>query len=142
MRVAVASQGDNLDAQMDPRFGRCAYFVIVDTDTWEFEAFENAAGQQASGAGVAAAQMIGDSGVEAVVAGNYGPNSTQVLQAGGIRMLQAAGMTVRQAAEAAANGQLNEVAGATVADKAGLSGGNPGLGGGGGMGGGLAHGHA
>ena len=53
MKVAVASQGDNLEAQMDSRFGRCAYFVVVDTDTMEFEAFENTAAQQSGGAGSA-----------------------------------------------------------------------------------------
>ncbi len=147
MKVVVASQGDSLDSQMDPRFGRCAYFVLVDTDTMEFEAIENTAAQQSSGAGSAAAQMVGETDAEAVVAANYGPNSTQVLQAGGIAMLQAAGMTVEQAAQAAANGQLAPVSQATVADKAGMktgggntdqSGGQPG--GGMGMGGGMGQG--
>ncbi len=135
MKVAVASQGDNLDAQMDSRFGRCAYFVVVDTDTMEFEAIENTAAQQSSGAGSAAAQMVGETSAEAIVGTNYGPNAAQALQAGGIIMLQAAGMTVAQAAQAAASGQLTPVAQATVADKAGISGGQPG--GGVGMGGGM-----
>lgn len=125
MKVAIAAQGDSLQSPMDPRFGRCAYFVIVDTDTMQYEAIENSAAQQGSGAGIAAAQLVADQGVEAVVAGNFGPNSTQVLQAAGIRMLQAAGMTVAQAAAAAAANQLVELSSASVGPKAGMAGGDP-----------------
>jgi predicted Fe-Mo cluster-binding NifX family protein len=122
MKIAVSSSADSLDAQMDPRFGRCAYFVVVDTDTWQFEALENAGPQMGSGAGIAAAQMIGDSGAEGVVAGNFGPNAAQALQAGGIRIFQASDLTVREAAQAAASGQLPEVGGATTAAHTGTSG--------------------
>lgn len=133
MRIAVASSGTDLQAPMDPRFGRCAYFVIVDTDTMEFEVIENPGPQMGSGAGIQAAQLVADAGAEGVVAGNFGPNSAQVLQAGGIRMFQAAGMSVGEAAQAAASGQLPEVSNATVAGHAGM-GGPQGPGAGGGMG--------
>lgn len=121
MRVAVAASGPDLDAPMDPRFGRCAYFVIVNTDDMSFEAVENPGPQMGSGAGIAAAQLVADAGAEAVVAGNFGPKATQALQAGGIRTFQAAGMAVGEAAQAAAAGQLPEVTGPTVADKAGMN---------------------
>lgn len=122
MKVAVASSAGNLDAQMDPRFGRCAYFVVVDTDSMEFEAIENPGPQMGSGAGISAAQIVGDSGADAVVAGNFGPNAAQALQAGGIRMFQASGMSVREAAQAAAAGQLPESGGATTAAHTGMGG--------------------
>jgi predicted Fe-Mo cluster-binding NifX family protein len=150
MMVAVASSEDNLDAQMDPRFGRCAYIVVVDTDTMQFEAMENPGPAMGSGAGTSAAQIVGDSGAEAVVAGNFGPNAALALNAGGVTMLQASGMTVREAAEAAAGGELSEVAQATTGAKSGMSGqgagpqqgrqmpgGGMGQGGGGGMGRGM-----
>lgn len=140
MKVAVASSGAELDAPMDPRFGRCPWFVIVDTDSMEFEAVENPGPQMGSGAGIQAAQLVGDAGADAVVAGNYGPNAAQALQAGGIRMFQGAGMTVRQAAQAAAAGQLQEIADATVDSKTGMGAGpgmGAGMGPGGGMGGGM-----
>ncbi len=41
MKIAVTSQGDTLDSQLDPRFGRAAFFIVVDTETLEFEAFDN-----------------------------------------------------------------------------------------------------
>ena len=142
MKVAVTSSGDNLDAQMDPRFGRCAYFVIVDTDSMDFEVVENPGPQMGSGAGTAASQIVGDSGAEAVVSGNYGPNAAMALGAGGILTFQGSAMTVREAAEAAASGQLPEVGGATTAAHTGTMGQGgrgaaPGMPQGGGMGGGM-----
>ncbi len=140
MILAVASSGEGLDAQMDPRFGRCAYFVIVDTDTMQAETVPNPGTQMGSGAAVQAAQTIADSAVDGVVAGNYGPNASQALAAGGIRMFQASGMTVRQAVEAAVAGRLNEASGATAQAKSGMGGQQMpggGMGGGAGMGRGM-----
>ena len=66
MRVAVSASGPTLDSQVDPRFGRCAYFVVVDTGTMAAEAIENASVAAAQGAGIATAQMIAGKGVAAV----------------------------------------------------------------------------
>ena len=147
MKVAVASSGGNLDAQMDPRFGRCGYIVVVDTDTMQFEAIENPGPAMGSGAGTSAAQIVGDTGAETVVAGNLGPNAALALNAGGVTMLQASGMTVAEAAQAAAAGELPEVADATTGAKSGIGGGGAGAqqgdqmpGGGRGMGGGMGQG--
>jgi len=134
MRIAVSASEGSIDAAMDPRFGRCAYFVIVDSETMEFEAVENTAAQTGSGAGIQAAQLVGNSGAEAVVAGNYGPNSYGALSAAGISLYQFAGGTVRQAVEALINGQLQQVGDATVTSKFGMGGA---VGGGGGMGAGM-----
>ena len=57
MRVAISSQGDDLDSGVDPRFGRASRFLLVDTKTMSFEVIENTqslhlpqgAGIQASG---------------------------------------------------------------------------------------------
>ncbi len=147
MKVAVASSGDNLDAQMDPRFGRCAYIVVVDTDTMQFEAIENPGPTMGSGAGTSAAQIVGDTGADAVVAGNFGPNAALALNAGAIAMLQTSGMSVREAAQDAAAGKLPEVADATTDAKTGMGGQGGGRqqggqmpGGGRGMGGGMGQG--
>jgi len=70
MKLAVTSMGDNLDSQVDPRFGRCQYFVIVDPETMQFEAVQNPNIQAGSGAGIATAQMIAQKGVDTVLTGN------------------------------------------------------------------------
>ena len=67
MKVAVSAQAPSLEAPLDPRFGRCAYFVIVDTDTMRFEAIDNAAASAGSGAGILAAQTVANAGAEAVI---------------------------------------------------------------------------
>ena len=86
-KIAVSSTGDNLDAQVDPRFGRCAYFIFVDTDTLKYEAVQNPNVSAASGAGIQTAQLVANKEVEAVLTGNVGPNAFQTLQAAGIALL-------------------------------------------------------
>lgn len=106
MKIAVAANGNTLDAQVDPRFGRCAWFVIVDADTMAFEAVQNPGVTAGGGAGIQAAQVIASTGAQAVVAGNMGPNAHQALTAAGIQILPFIGGTVRDAVEAVKTGNL------------------------------------
>lgn len=96
MKVAVAATGPNLDAALDPRFGRCGYFVIVDTDSMEFETLENSGAIRGSGAGIAAAQLVVNAGAEAVIAGNFGPHAFQALSAGGLQLYSGGSGSVRE----------------------------------------------
>jgi len=159
MKIAVAASGNTLDAQVDPRFGRCAWFVIADSDTMEFEAVQNPGAMAGGGAGIQAAQVVASKGAHMVVAGNMGPNAHQALTAAGIQVLPFAGGTVRQAVEAVKSGTLTAASAPTVplhfgtggavpttpSPGAGPGGGfgvGPGMGGGGrqGMGGGAGRG--
>ncbi|MFA5317827.1 MAG: NifB/NifX family molybdenum-iron cluster-binding protein, partial [Dehalococcoidales bacterium] len=70
MKIAISANGQNLDAEVDPRFGRCRYFIIADTETGSFEALDNTSAMAAGGAGISAAQTIVGKGVEAVLTGN------------------------------------------------------------------------
>lgn len=82
MKVAITAQGKTVDSQVDPRFGRAVQFVVVDTDTDEFQTHDNSVNvQAASGAGVQAAKALIDLGVGAVITGNIGPKAMEVLQA-------------------------------------------------------------
>lgn len=121
MKIAVASSGNTLDSPVDPRFGRCPWFLIVDSDTLQFRAIANPAVSAAGGAGIQAAQTIAKEGVEALVAGNVGPNAFQVLSAAGIQVVPSAGGTVRDAVEAYTRGQLGTASAPTVAAHAGMS---------------------
>ena len=89
MRIAVTASGPGLDAEVDPRFGRCTHFVFVDTDTDEVEVFDNASAAAAGGAGIQAAQLIADKGAAVVLTGNCGPNAYRTLQAAGIEVVVA-----------------------------------------------------
>ena len=87
MKIAITATGPALDAEIDPRFGRCQYFVIVDPETMQFETIENSSAMAGGGAGVSTAQMIAGKGVEAVLTGNCGPNAYQILSAAGIKVI-------------------------------------------------------
>ncbi len=91
MKIGVAAAGGSLDAEVSQQLGRCAYFVIVDSETMRFEAFSNPAAGMAGGAGPAAVRELANRGVEVVLAGGCGPNAESALEAAGIRFSQASG---------------------------------------------------
>ena len=106
MKIAITTSVANLDAEIDPRFGRCQYFIIADTDTMEFEVLENSGAMAGGGAGIATAQTIAGKGIEAVLTGNCGPNAYQVLSAAGIKVVTGVSGKVRQAIEDYKAGKL------------------------------------
>ena len=87
MKVAIAAKGTTLGCQMDSRFGRAAYFLLIDTNSGQCEAFNNRVSvQAASGAGVQAAKSVVELGVDALITGNMGPKALDVLRAGGVQV--------------------------------------------------------
>lgn len=123
MKICVSAQASGLDAQVDPRFGRCQYFTIVDTDTMACESLDNAAIGAAGGAGIQAAQAVANRGASVVLTGNVGPNAYATLQAAGITIVTGATGTVREAVEAYKSGALSRPAsGPTVGAKTGMGG--------------------
>ena len=135
MKIAVSSSGNDLDSQVDPRFGRCAYFVIVETDDMGFEAFENGSIAMGGGAGIQAAQFVASKGAKAVITGNVGPNAVQTLSAAGVETFVGQSGTVREAIERYTKGKINSTSTANVVDHYGMGSG-AGMGRGMGMGGG------
>ena len=120
MRIVVSSQGENLDAEASPIFGRCPTYLFVDTETMAFEAVTNPAMDQGGGAGIKAAQFVVSQGAEAVLSGNLGPNAFDVLQAAGVPGYLIVEGTVSQAVEAYRDGQLQPMAGPNVEAHAGM----------------------
>jgi predicted Fe-Mo cluster-binding NifX family protein len=135
MKIAVSAAGNTLDTPVDPRFGRCANFLIVDTDNLTFEAFGNEAGALGGGAGIQAAQFVASKGVSGVVTGNVGPNAMRTLSAAGVKVYTGATGSVADAVKAFNDGKLSGTNGATVEDHYGMQGG--GMGGGRGQGRGM-----
>jgi predicted Fe-Mo cluster-binding NifX family protein len=122
MKIAISSSGKELEAQLDPRFGRCRYFLIVDPGTLEFEVFENENGALGGGAGIQSAQFVVSKGVEAVITGNCGPNAMQVISAAGVPVHLGQSGTVRDIVEAYKNGRLTTSTEANVNVHAGMGG--------------------
>src|SRR4030042_208433 len=97
MKIAITANCPALDADIDPRFGRCQYFIIIDPETMQFEALENSGAMAGGGAGISTAQMIAGRGVEAVLTGNCGPTAYEVLAAAGIKVVTSVSGKGRQA---------------------------------------------
>jgi predicted Fe-Mo cluster-binding NifX family protein len=120
LKIAISATGHSLDAEVDPRFGRCQYFLIIDPDTMEFEAIDNTSKMASGGAGIASAQFIVDKGVGAVLTGNCGPNTFQVLDASRVKVITGVSGKVRDAIEAYKAGRLNTASGPTVSAHFGM----------------------
>ena len=93
MKIAVSASGRDLNAQIDPRFGRCAYFIIVETDDMSFEVFDNASIALGGGAGIQSAQFVASKGAKTIITGNVGPNAVRTLTAAGIEVIVGQGGT-------------------------------------------------
>ena len=139
MRVCITSAGPSLDSEVDPRFGRCQYFLFVDPQSLEMEALENPNIGASGGAGIQSAQFVANKGVEAIITGQVGPNAFSTLQASGVRILVGASGKVREVLEKYKMGQLTSFAqGPTARAHAGMGmGGGMGTGRGMGMGRGM-----
>jgi len=133
MKIAISAQGTDLTAQVDPRFGRCQYFIIVDPETMQFEALENTNMMAGGGAGISTAQMIASKGVQIVLTGNCGPNAYQTLSAAGVQVITGVAGTVGDAIEGYKAGRFQATSQPSVGAHFGIGMG-PGMGMGGGMG--------
>jgi len=120
MKIAITSAGTDLNSNVDPRFGRTPYFLIVDTDTMQFEAIENPNVNAMGGAGIQSAQLVANKGVEVVLTGSCGPNAFQTLQAAGTKVITGVVGTVNEAIERYKSGQLNPITGPNVGSHYGM----------------------
>lgn len=106
MKIVVSSSGKDLDSLIDPRFGRCPYFLMVETDDMSFEVFDNQSMASGGGAGIQSAQFISSKGAKAVITGNCGPNAVKTLTAAGIEVFLENTGIVREVLKKYKNGEL------------------------------------
>jgi predicted Fe-Mo cluster-binding NifX family protein len=109
MKLAISSTGKDLNSQLDPRFGRCGYFLVINPDDMRFEVFNNESAALGGGAGIQSAQFIASKGVNAVITGNCGPKAVQTLSAAGIELYSGQTGTVKDAVEKFKKGALTHV---------------------------------
>ena len=105
---SITSTGETLEADVDPRFGRAAYFAVGDTETMDFSFVNNENVAAAGGAGINSAKLVIDAGATAVLTGNCGPNAQRTLSAAGVKLYTGATGTVASAIELFKQGKLNE----------------------------------
>ncbi len=107
-KIAVTAESPNLDARVDPRFGRAAGFVVVDPDTMTLDYVDNGSSQvMAKGAGIQAAEIVADTGARVLLTGFVGPKAFQALSAAGIAIGQNVdNLTVREAIQSFQDGKV------------------------------------
>ena len=115
MKIIITASGPTLDDNVDPRFGRAPWFLLVDPEKDEVEAIENSQNLNAAqGAGVQSAQIVADSGADWVLTGNVGPKAFHGLGAAGIKVAIGVSGTIREALEKFRRGEIKECGGANV----------------------------
>lgn len=115
MKIAITSQGKELSSEIDLRFGRTKFLLVVNTETDGFEVHDNSMNLNAAqGAGIQTGQNIANLDVEAVITGNLGPNAFKTLNAAKVKIFLAEKQTVQNAIDSFKAGKLKEVDQANV----------------------------
>lgn len=115
MKIAVSATGGDMSSAVDPRFGRAKQFIVVDTDTGEWSAHDNAQNLNAAqGAGIQAGETVARMGVEAVITGNVGPKAFRALAAAGVKVYLCVDATVEESVRRLQAGDLKEASAASV----------------------------
>jgi len=121
MKICISSTGDNLDADIDPRFGRCHFFLIIDLESMNVDSISNESIMTSSGAGIQAAQKVANKEVDIVITGNIGPNAFQTLKAAGIKVITGINGTGKEVLDKYKNGELKEHDAPNVASHYGIN---------------------
>jgi len=121
MKIAVTSTGPTLDDNVEARFGRCPFFLIIDTNTMQYEAIENPNIAIGGGAGIQSAQLMSEKGVIAVLTGNCGPNAFNVFGQAGIQVIVGVSGPVRNAVEQFKTGVFSSASGPNVTSHFGVN---------------------
>jgi len=123
MKIAVSATHRSLEANVDPRFGRCMCFIIIETEGNEIKSHKeisNEAVQSTRGAGIQAAQTVANEGVEVVITGNIGPNAFNVLSQTGIKVVTGVSGKVSDVVKKYLKGELKETKQPTFGFGAGM----------------------
>ncbi len=116
----ITATKDSLDSDLDPRFGRCSYFIFVDPDTMQYEAYENPNIAAYGGAGIQSAQFVVEKGAELVITGNVGPNAYNTLSAAGVKVITGVDGKVRDVIERCKKGEFTPGDSASVSSHFGM----------------------
>lgn len=124
MKVALSAEGQDFDSQISSVFGRCQCFILVEIEEGKVvnsESFENSAAGQSSGAGTAAAQLIGDEDAEVLISGAIGPKAFSALRQWDIKVYKGEPDTVRRNIDKFSSGKLNNVESPTGSARMGMN---------------------
>ena len=121
MIICITSQGTQMDSEMDPRFGRCAYFMFVDLETMKYEAVKNENTESSGGAGTRAGQLLSEKNVSVLLTGNVGPNAFEALNAAEIKIYTQVKGKVSEAIKRFQNNEFQITTSNTVNSHSGMN---------------------
>ena len=115
MKIAVTSNGKDLSAQVDLRFGRCDHFIIIDSDTNAFDVLDNKQSLDLpQGAGIQAGKTIANARADVLITGNCGPKAFMVLERAGIQVVTGANGTITEVVQKYKEGEFQSAKSANV----------------------------
>jgi predicted Fe-Mo cluster-binding NifX family protein len=115
MKIAITASGKDLSSNVDPRFGRAPFFILVETDTDQAAVHANTQSLNAAqGAGIQAGETVARIGAEAVITGHVGPKAFRILNAAGIKVYLCEQVSVTEAVRRFKDGELREATSANV----------------------------
>lgn len=120
MKIVISASSQSLDAELDPRFGRCPFFIITDTETGQFSVEANAGLDASGGAGIAAAQQVAVMAPDAVLTGHCGPNAFTVLDKANIKVYTNVTGTVSEAIQKCVDGSLRAATASNATPHSGM----------------------
>jgi predicted Fe-Mo cluster-binding NifX family protein len=112
VKLALSADGPGTDARFSERFGRCSWFVFLNSESGELEFCPNPATGSTSGAGAQASQFVAEQGADAVISGRFGPNAYQALHTAGIEMYISRDKSVKEVLDKFHAGLLQQQTGA------------------------------
>ncbi|MBU8849686.1 MAG: NifB/NifX family molybdenum-iron cluster-binding protein [Desulfobacterales bacterium] len=121
MKIGISSTGKDMNSQIDPRFGRCAYFMVIQTDDMSFDVFDNEYKSMGGGAGIQAANFIHSKDVEVVLTGNCGPNAMNVFSECKIDVVTGQAGLIKDVVGKFKKGELKPSVSPTVNEKSGVA---------------------
>ncbi|MFX1513896.1 MAG: NifB/NifX family molybdenum-iron cluster-binding protein [Promethearchaeota archaeon] len=99
MKVLVTSSSQSLNGPIDPRFGRCPFFLVFELPSHTPHVIPNQSEKVMHRIGITVAQKICLQGIKTVITGNIGPNAFQVLSSAGIQVFTTSPTSVKKALE-------------------------------------------
>jgi predicted Fe-Mo cluster-binding NifX family protein len=115
MKVAISTEGKDLNAVVDARFGRAKGFLVYEMDTGESVYVDNKQNLEAAqGAGIQSAKTVIDAGADAVITGNVGPKAFTTLNAAGVKIYLFKDGSVQTAIDQLKKGELELTSDANV----------------------------
>ena len=115
MKIAFTTSGDNLEAPLNPTFGRAPKFLIYDLETGDTSVIDNNQNLNApQGAGIQSAQTVANSGAQCLISGHCGPKAFRVLSTAGVKIFYCDAISIGAALALYRDGKLKEANAADV----------------------------